>query len=123
MLLEALIAMIIFVIGILGLIGIQAAMVRNTADAQFRSTATYLAQQAIGMFWADPKQSQRDIVIERIAALDGEVANLLPNGEREVFALVDGSHTVRVVVKWAGPDGIEHNVTLRARVAENDDID
>ena len=53
MLIEALIGMLIFSIGILALIGMQAAAMRNTADARDRSEAAFLANQIIGQMWLD----------------------------------------------------------------------
>ena len=43
MLIEAMIGILIFSIGILALIGMQAAAVKNTSDAKYRSEAAFLA--------------------------------------------------------------------------------
>ena len=53
-LLEALIAMLIFSMGVLALVGLQAAMIKNTSDSKYRAEASFIAQQRIGMIWADP---------------------------------------------------------------------
>lgn len=53
MLLEALIAILIFSLGILAVIGLQAQSIRNSAEAKYRSDASYLANQLIGRMWAD----------------------------------------------------------------------
>lgn len=53
MLLEALIAILIFSVGILALIGMQAASLSNSANATYRSEASYLANQIISQMWAD----------------------------------------------------------------------
>ena len=53
MLIEALIGILIFSIGILALIGMQATAVRNTADARYRSEASFLATEVIGRMWID----------------------------------------------------------------------
>lgn len=50
--LEALIAILIFSIGILALVGMQATAISNVADAKYRSTSAYLANQIIGTIWA-----------------------------------------------------------------------
>ena len=52
-LLEALIAILIFSIGILALIGMQATAINNVADAKYRSTAGFLADQIVGTIWAN----------------------------------------------------------------------
>lgn len=52
-LLEALIGILIFSIGILGLMGLQAASIKSTTEARYRSEAGYLASQIVGRMWAD----------------------------------------------------------------------
>jgi type IV pilus assembly protein PilV len=53
-LLEALIGILIFSFGIIGLVGLQAAMLKSTSAAQYRAEAGYIAQQQLGLMWADP---------------------------------------------------------------------
>ncbi|MGH8743101.1 MAG: type IV pilus modification protein PilV [Burkholderiales bacterium] len=53
MLLEALIGILIFSIGILAMVGLQAASVKNQADAKYRADASYFANQIIGQMWVD----------------------------------------------------------------------
>ena len=53
MLLEALIGILIFSIGILAMVGLQAASVKNQADAKYRADASYFANQIIGQMWGD----------------------------------------------------------------------
>ena len=50
--LEALIAILIFSIGILALVGLQATAINSVADAKYRSTAGFLANQIVGTIWA-----------------------------------------------------------------------
>lgn len=50
--LEALIAILIFSIGILAVVGMQATAISNVADAKYRSTAGFLANQIVGTVWA-----------------------------------------------------------------------
>ena len=50
--LEALIAILIFSIGILALIGMQATAINSVADAKYRNTAGFLANQIVGTVWA-----------------------------------------------------------------------
>lgn len=52
-LLEALVSILIFSIGILGLVGLQAAAIKNSIDAKYRSDASYLANQIISQMWID----------------------------------------------------------------------
>jgi len=53
MLLESLIAILIFSIGILAIIGLQAASVRLSGDAKYRTDANLLVNKVIGQMWAD----------------------------------------------------------------------
>lgn len=51
MLLEGLIAILIFSMGILAVVGLQAASIKNTTDAKFRSDAAFLANKVIAQMW------------------------------------------------------------------------
>ena len=145
-LLEALIALLIFSIAVLGLVGIQANMVTNTTEAQFRSIATYIAQQKISRVWAQPADADRNAVIESENDPDGAKKvdpNLLPNGfvtmtNLDNPAVPETRGMVRVTVTW-GISEDEHdaqaaaendpdndvprfnNVTIDARVMEGDE--
>lgn len=50
-LIEALIGIFIFSIGILALIGMQAVAVKNTIEAQYRTEASFLANEIIAKIW------------------------------------------------------------------------
>lgn len=50
---EGLTAVTVFSIGILGVIGLQANVLENNAQAQFRAEASYLAEEVIGLATAD----------------------------------------------------------------------
>lgn len=51
MLLEALIAILIFSMGILAIVGLQAASIRLSSDAKYRTDAIMLANEIIGRMW------------------------------------------------------------------------
>lgn len=51
MLLEGLIAVLIFSMGILAIVGMQAAAVKASGDAKYRSDAALLANELIGKMW------------------------------------------------------------------------
>lgn len=51
MLLEALIAILIFSMGILAVVGMQAAAVKASSDAKYRSDASLLANELIAQMW------------------------------------------------------------------------
>lgn len=52
-LLEAFIAILLFSMGMLALAGVQAAAIKNAADAKYRTEAAYLANQIIAQMWTE----------------------------------------------------------------------
>ncbi len=83
---EAMIAILIFSIGILGIVGMQASMLKNTAESQYRSEANYMAQQLVGAMWADSQP---------VANLDNFIVTStfpvkLPNGDTLSSSLPKG---------------------------------
>lgn len=85
MLLEALIAILIFSIGILAIIGLQAASVRMSGDAKYRSDANMLINKIIAQMWVsdhDPVQLQSNFDTSSNSgtyqAWASEVNNTLP---------------------------------------------
>ncbi|MEQ1598929.1 MAG: type IV pilus modification protein PilV [Methylotenera sp.] len=112
-LLEALIAVVIFSMGILAIAGLQAAMVKNTSDAKYRSDAAFIAQQALGRMWADP-----DNLVDYVEDPATDIPTLLPNGKRTV--LMPSVGEISVIVTWQLPGQEEHNFTTNARIAGGD---
>jgi type IV pilus assembly protein PilV len=105
-LLEALIAIVIFSFGILALAGLQAAMVKNTTDSNYRSEASYLAQQQLGFMWADPNNLANYLGTTTVAKL--------PNGSMTVTQPIAGR--VVVSVTWQIPGEPAHNFQTNAYV-------
>ena len=91
--LEGLIAIVIFAFGVLAIVGMQAATVRQTTDAKYRVDASFLANQSIGLMWADRGNLAGHEV-------ENEVVDSLPNGKRTI--VVDGDK-VTVTVTWQVP--------------------
>ncbi len=56
MLLEGLIAVLIFSMGILAIVGMQAAAVKASTDAKYRSDAAMLANDLIGTMWVSNRR-------------------------------------------------------------------
>jgi len=90
---EALIAILIFSMGILALVGLQATMLQNTTASKFRSDASYIAQQRIGLMWADPA----NIVL----ASNSSLAPALPGGLITITQPTPGQFQVNV--GWTAP--------------------
>jgi type IV pilus assembly protein PilV len=107
-LIEVLVSILIFSVGVLAIVGLQANMIQNTADAKYRSEASYIAQSTIGRIWADPAY---------VAPTD--ISTLLPGGTLTVTAptlLTPGQYTVRVTWLAPGPNQTTHNFTTLARI-------
>lgn len=108
-LLEAMVAILIFSVGILGVIGLQAAMIKNTAQANYRATANFIAQEMVGDMWADPANIANHYV---------RVCNdLLPNGVCTAAAGARPAGQVVVTIVWQPPGDVLHNYVLLATVA------
>lgn len=110
-LLEALVAILIFSMGVLALVGLQAAMIKNTSDAKYRSEASFIAQQWIGMMWSDP--DNLPAYLEPAPGTD--ISAVLPGGTRIVTEPVAGQFVVTVT--WTQPGQPQHNFTTTASIA------
>lgn len=115
-LLEALVAVLLFSMGVLALVGLQAAMVKNTADSQFRSEASYIAQQWLGLMWANPDPANLPLyAIPDNTDPRFDISGLLPNGTRTVT--VSGVSEVTVTINWQQPGKEPHHFTTTANIA------
>jgi len=126
-LLEALIAILLFVVGVLGILGLQAGMTRAQTESGIRSEAGYLAQELLGLMWAD---------IPHLAgfAIGGsgctapacqrwleKAKAALPGGGAAVTvaAIADGSvgGDVDITLTWTIPGGGQHTYMTRSTIA------
>ncbi len=111
-LLEALIAILIFSFGVLGLVGLQASMVKNTSEAKYRSTASYIAQQRIGEMWADPAHLPPEDLNQDI-----DISAQLPGGIRRVTQDPANLGQYLVEVFWQQPGESQRRFQAVAVVA------
>lgn len=114
-LLEALIAILIFSMGVLAVVGLQAAMIKNSTDAKFRSEAGLIAQQRIGLIWTDPANSSAFLE----SAPGTDISTVLPGGTRTTEQVSPGEF--RVTINWTPPSEtgspVTHTYVTVARVA------
>lgn len=96
-LLEALIAILIFSFGILAISGLQGAMMQNTADATFRSEASYIVQQELGRLLTNPLA---------IGANYSQSVPSLPSGNLTTTALTGGR--IQFLVTWQVTGEAQH---------------
>lgn len=102
-LIEGLIAILIFSIGILSIVGLQATSLRYANDAKYRVDASFLANQALGMMWADRENLDAYAKEEAIPAL--------PNGMRSVD-VVDNQVTVTITWRLPGESATHRHVVV-----------
>jgi len=107
-LLEALIAVLLFSMGVLALVGLQAAMVKNTSESKFRAEASFIAQQRIGMIWADVTNAS-------LYLNTADINSLLPSGTLTVTNPATNQYVVTVT--WQQPGQPQHNFTTIATIA------
>lgn len=108
-LLEAMISIVIFSFGVLGILGVQAAMIKHTTDAKYRSEASYIAQQRLGQMWANPAN------VLTYLETNTDISAHLPGGTRTVAQPTAGEFVVTVT--WQQPGQVTHNFTTTARIA------
>lgn len=131
MLLEALVAILLFVIGVMGIMGLQANMTRAQTESSIRSEAAYLAQELLGLMWADianlngftttgtgSSSTCTNTACQRWLA---KAKAGLPGGNANVTvaALTNGSTgaDVDITVTWTMPDGQAHKYMTRSSIA------
>jgi type IV pilus assembly protein PilV len=122
-LVEALVAILIFAFGVLGLVGLQASMTRAQSAGKFRSDASSLAGEAIGLMWAD-KGNMAQYASATCGAyqpcLDwkNKVASVLPGGTAVVSAsATDGA--VSITLTWTVPDEGTHTYVTSTAIVAN----
>ena len=122
-LVEAMVAILIFAFGVLGLVGMQASMTRAQSAGKFRSDASSLAGEAMGLMWAD-----RGNLVKYASAtcatyqpcLDwkNKVASVLPGGNAVVTAnATDGA--VSITLTWTVPDEGTHTYVTSTAILAN----
>jgi type IV pilus assembly protein PilV len=124
--LEALISILIFSIGILGIVGLQAAAIKDTAAAKYRTDASLLVNQIVGQMWVDDKTNAGLIANYESPGgakyLDWKsgVVQALPGASATPPTITIGANNaVTVTVWWQSPDEFTpHNYTAIANVID-----
>lgn len=123
-LLESMIAILIFSMGILAIVGLQAASVKNTASAKYRTDASMLANQIIGQMWIDDKTasalqaSYNSPGGAKYLTWKTSVASALPGVASNAPTIaIDASNVATVTVWWQSPgEAKPHNYVAIARI-------
>jgi type IV pilus assembly protein PilV len=119
-LLEALVSILLFSMGVLALVGLQSTMIKNSSDSQYRSAASFIAQQWLGVMWADPTNPALYAIpvngnwsVPKINTPNYDISSLLPNGTRTVS--VSGVQAT-VTINWQQPGKDPHQLTTIAEI-------
>lgn len=122
MLLEALIGILIFSIGILALLGMQAVAMSTTIDAKYRSEASFLANEIVGVMWGDPANLS-DYATASCAATPrctdwlARVQALLPNATgANAPTIAVNNRRVEVTVRWQPPGDVASSHVVVAHI-------
>ena len=109
MMLEVLIGILIFSIGILAMLGMQAISMQATIDAKYRSEASFLANEIIGVMWVDRASimdydTTSGAGTPQLAVWIARVQQVLPNatGANAPTIALSGRQAT-VTVRWMRP--------------------
>ena len=108
-LIEVLVSLLLFSIGIVGLVRLLGTAVKDTGEIEYRAQAAALADEQVGLMWADRTD------LESYEVADDPVAEL-PAGTRTVD--VQGN-VVTVTIAWQPPGAPARNHVVVATVASN----
>lgn len=106
---EVLIAILIFSIGVLGIVGMQANMIKNTSESEFRANASYIAQQRLGELWANPNGLPADG-----SSTTTDISGQLPGGS---ITISRNGDEYTVTVNWQQPGEAAHEYTTIASIS------
>jgi type IV pilus assembly protein PilV len=141
-LIEAMVAVLVFSFGILALVSMQTAAIRSTADAKYRSDASFLANQIVGQMWGVPSSDLEDYAsgssataadastcpegvaseTEAVISWLEEVERLLPGAEQDKQQITVVGDVVTVRVCWSDKSaapGVYHNHVISAQINKN----
>lgn len=121
-LLEALIGFLIFAVGVLGLIGLQASMTKAQTGAKVRADASLLANEVLGLMWADRQANLDNYNGARCAThppcadWQEKLKTTLPKGAGTVAYDPANRDQVIVTITWALPESGEHRYEMLSSV-------
>lgn len=134
-LLEALIAILIFSMGILAIVGLQAASIKTSTDAKYRSDASLLANELIGQMWVSNRATMatqfaspagpaylawlNDVQATLPGATGANVPNVtVATTVTPISASVsDTTHTVNMILRWQSPgESAPHTYAVSAQI-------
>lgn len=121
-LIESLIGILIFCIGVVGNLGLMAQMTRAQGGAHWKSQASMLGGEIVGVMWADKSIDRLNYTAsgcagyKRCAEWQAKVGRSLPGGVGKVEAL--GGGAVKVTVEWKVPEEGQHRYEMQTSIAQ-----
>jgi len=111
MLIEVLVSILIFSIGILGMVGLQVAATQNSANAEYRTMASGLANDIVSQMWLRKTANPANAGLSNdITAWKSRVtASRLPNANATVVRAADGITTITVTYKPPSKKSTDNN--------------
>lgn len=124
MLIEVLISVLIFCVGVLALVGLQVSMTRSQTETKVRADASYLANELVGLMWADVTNltsydSSACTGYAQCNAWKIKVARALPSASSTVTVIGAAGATpgqVTILISWTSPNGEAHSFTTQTMV-------
>jgi type IV pilus assembly protein PilV len=115
---EALVGATVFAAGVLGVVALQAAMTQAQTVGKLRGDAIYLADELIGLLWADipNRASYASAACAGYARCNdwaGKLARTLPGGT-SVVAVNATTGVVTITVTWTTRAGAQSHTTSTA---------
>lgn len=115
-LIEVLISVLIFAVGVLALVGLQVSMTRAQTESKVRADASYLANELVGLMWADAANLNNYAdsgcaSLSQCAAWKSKVQHALPSGNAAVAVVTAAGieqGKVTVNITWTSPTGDSH---------------
>lgn len=122
-LIESLVAILIFSFGVLALFGIQSRALKDMSQANYRSTAVYLAGQIVARAQGDINHlnDYQTTNTAKVVPWINEVKAALPAGDATVTSVKDATSnngTIAVTINWQVPgDANAHKHTVSTYVS------
>jgi|APTNR8051073442_1049403.scaffolds.fasta_scaffold02070_10 type IV pilus assembly protein PilV len=113
-LIEALLAILVFSLGILALVGLQAAAVKQSADAKYRTEAALLANEIIGQMWVSDRTTSvlqanfnspgGATYVNWLGRVSGVLPGVVANSPTAPTIAIDAEGIATVTVAWNAPN-------------------
>lgn len=121
---EAVVAILLFSIGILSVLKVQTEMVQATTDAQYRISASYLAESIIGQIILDQAHLDNYLNatgteytnwLNRVEALTKSNSSVVATAPTITKTVVAGIPKITVTIYWKSPSsGVESQYVTTA---------